>query len=71
MTKLTAKPSELLGYKVHAADCRDGCKFTLDDGWIMFRASGTEPIVRIYGEASTLDRIETVMKKAIEYAMNS
>jgi phosphomannomutase len=37
----------------------------------MFRASGTEPIVRIYGEASTLDRIETVMKKAIEYAKNS
>jgi phosphomannomutase len=71
MAKLTATPSELLGYRVHAADCRDGCKFTLDDGWIMFRASGTEPIVRIYGEASTLDRIETVMTKAIEYAKNS
>ena len=71
MAKLNAKPTELLGYKVNSANCSDGCKFFLDDGWIMFRASGTEPIVRIYGEASTLERIEKVMMKAIEYAKNA
>ncbi|MDU4961113.1 MAG: phosphoglucomutase/phosphomannomutase family protein [Sporomusaceae bacterium] len=71
MARLNAKPAELLGCTVHAADCSDGCKFTLDDGWIMFRASGTEPIVRIYGEASTPERIAAIMQKAIEYARNA
>lgn len=71
MAKLQEKPAELLGYKVLSADCTDGCKFGLENGWIMFRASGTEPIVRIYGEASTLEKIEIVMTKAIEYAKNA
>lgn len=70
MAKLHTQPDELFGYAVHAADCRDGCKFNLDDGWIMFRASGTEPIVRIYGEASTPEQIKAVMLKAINYAQS-
>lgn len=71
MDTLQAKPAELFGYTVRAADCRDGCKFSLDDGWIMFRASGTEPIVRIYGEAAMPERIQAIMRQAIHYAKNS
>ena len=31
----------------------DGVKFDLDEGWVHLRKSNTEPIIRIYAEAST------------------
>ena len=32
----------------------DGIKFVLEDGsWLLFRFSGTEPVLRIYAESST------------------
>ena len=31
----------------------DGVKFDLDEGWVHLRRSNTEPIIRIYAEAST------------------
>ncbi|MDP2906035.1 MAG: phosphoglucomutase/phosphomannomutase family protein [Candidatus Omnitrophota bacterium] len=47
-------PSELLGYKVVEVKDFDGLKLICDDqSWLMFRASGTEPIMRLYAEAKT------------------
>lgn len=40
------------GVTVHSVDARDGVKATLDGGWVLVRASGTEPIVRVYAEAA-------------------
>ena len=41
----------------------DGCKLVLpDDGWFLIRPSGTEPIVRCYGEAQSPKRLEAVMQ---------
>ena len=34
----------------------DGVKFTMDDGWVLVRPSGTEPKVRITAEAQTEER---------------
>ena len=52
-------PTELAGQPVmrtQALDTNDGFKFFLDDGsWLLVRASGTEPLVRVYTEASTPD----------------
>ncbi|MDD5044959.1 MAG: phosphoglucomutase/phosphomannomutase family protein [Candidatus Omnitrophica bacterium] len=42
---------EILGRKVVQIKDYDGIKFILDDeSWLMLRASGTEPLVRIYAE---------------------
>ena len=30
---------------------RDGLHLALEDGFLMLRASGTEPLIRVYGEA--------------------
>ncbi len=30
----------------------------------MIRASGTEPVLRVYAEAATADRVEEILKKA-------
>jgi phosphomannomutase len=46
-----ALPSQVDGARVLECDDRDGLHLTLDDGFLMFRASGTEPVVRIYAEA--------------------
>lgn len=47
----------VLGRKVVAIKAFDGHKFMCEDeSWILFRLSGTEPILRIYAEASTEER---------------
>jgi phosphomannomutase len=72
MTKLTQNPpTEFNGEKVIKTDVRDGCKLYLNDGWLIFRASGTEPIVRIYTEFPTVERMTEIMQKAITYAQNA
>lgn len=57
-------PGELLGRKVVEIKDYDGIKLVCEDeSWLMFRASGTEPIMRIYAEAKTLTRA----KRLLEY----
>lgn len=41
----------------------DGLHFLFEDeSWLLFRASGTEPLVRIYAEAPTTARVEEMLK---------
>jgi phosphomannomutase len=53
---VTAPPSVLGAYPVRPMplDTGDGVKFFLEDGsWLLIRFSGTEPLVRVYAEASS------------------
>ncbi len=44
-------PGRIAGVKVAKVNTRDGLKLTFpDDSWLLFRASGTEPLLRIYSE---------------------
>lgn len=47
-------------YSVKKTDTKDGVKLYLDDNssWILVRPSGTEPLLRIYFESSSLEKIE-------------
>jgi alpha-D-glucose phosphate-specific phosphoglucomutase len=46
-----ARPDTVAGIPVTAFDDTDGYRFTLSDrGWLLFRFSGTEPLLRIYTE---------------------
>lgn len=47
-------PKELLGKHVVEVKDYDGLKLICDGQWLMFRGSGTEPIMRIYAEAKSL-----------------
>jgi phosphomannomutase len=50
------------GKKVASVDTLDGLKLNFEDeGWILFRASGTEPLLRIYVEG----RKETDVKQIL------
>ncbi len=58
-------PSELAGEAVAqtvALDTGDGFKFFLADGsWLLIRTSGTEPLVRVYTEATSEDAREAML----------
>jgi phosphomannomutase len=55
-------PKELLGKKVVEVKDFDGVKLICEDeSWLMLRASGTEPMVRIYSEAKSLDRAKRLI----------
>jgi len=54
-------PAYLLGRKVERVNRLDGIKIITDSSWLMFRASGTEPIVRIYAEAKTKKEVERLI----------
>jgi len=52
--RMAALPSTLAGRKVHQVITLDGIKLLLEGGsWVLFRKSGTEPVVRVYAEASS------------------
>jgi phosphomannomutase len=58
-----AMPQELLGKKVVEIKDYDGIKVIAEDGsWLMFRASGTEPLMRLYAEAKSLSRANALLK---------
>lgn len=72
MTSLVPTPPGALGdLKPHGANCTDGCKLYVEGGWVMFRASGTEPIVRVYAEADSPARLHTILSEAVNYARNA
>lgn len=61
-SKINALPTEIAGAKVKEIIKIDGTKLLLDDGsWMLFRKSGTEPVVRLYGEAGNDARLAEVM----------
>ncbi|MFH1457926.1 MAG: phosphoglucomutase/phosphomannomutase family protein [Candidatus Omnitrophota bacterium] len=60
-------PRRLLGNKVVQVEDYDGVKLICgDESWLMLRASGTEPIVRIYAESKNLNQ----SKRLIELGKN-
>jgi phosphomannomutase/phosphoglucomutase len=51
-----------LGFKM---DTIDGVKIWYEDGWVLIRPSGTEPIFRVFAEAKTQDRAEELMQEGL------
>ena len=47
-------------------DTRDGVKVWYNDGWVLIRPSGTEPIIRIFAESKTKERADTLMNEGVE-----
>lgn len=58
-------PSAIAGHPVvrtDALDTNDGFKFWCDDGsWLLIRFSGTEPLVRVYAEATSADERDAML----------
>jgi phosphomannomutase len=60
-------PAKLLKSPVAEVKSYDGVKYVAADGsWLMLRGSGTEPILRIYAEASTEAGAARLLRKGVE-----
>lgn len=58
-------------YKVQSVGTIDGFKYFLDDErWVMIRPSGTEPVLRTYAEAPTLEEVRHILKVTEETICN-
>jgi alpha-D-glucose phosphate-specific phosphoglucomutase len=67
-SKLRAEPREFFGRKVAEVVRTDGLKLVLDDGsWVCYRLSGTEPVVRVYGEAPSVEGLNKLITAAEEW----
>jgi alpha-D-glucose phosphate-specific phosphoglucomutase len=68
-----AESTQKLGsYSVVKKENLDGIKFFLDaptngngaEAWVLFRASGTEPLLRVYAEAASPELVEEILSTA-------
>lgn len=57
------QPAKIAGLDVIKANLMDGFKFILSDGsWLLIRFSGTEPLIRVYSEAGSMDRVKAILR---------
>ena len=54
------------GAEVTATETLDGFKFRTADGWLMFRPSGTEPVLRVYSEASSEEAADALVQWGVD-----
>ncbi|MCP4165739.1 MAG: NTP transferase domain-containing protein [Chloroflexi bacterium] len=55
-------PTHLAGSKIERISAQDGTKFYLEnDNWLLLRFSGTEPLLRIFAEADTEQKVDEMI----------
>ena len=65
-------------YRILKKENLDGIKFFLDapikdrgaEAWILLRSSGTEPLMRIYAEASSPELVQEMLEEAVAFVDN-
>ena len=68
-TLVSEAPGKLAGVPVREINSMDGVKYILDDdSWLLIRPSGTEPVLRIYAEARTPDRVPVLLREGAKLA---
>jgi phosphomannomutase len=64
-----ADPDEIAGLKVEKIDRTEGFKYDLgEDGWLLIRFSGTEPLIRVYTETIHKDKVEDILQAGLDLA---
>ena len=82
IARARAGVKEFAGMPVLRVETLDGIKFYLDNPeakglpnaaktWLLLRASGTEPLLRIYSESTSKESVTRLLDTAREFAMSS
>lgn len=61
-------PDRFGGETVRSVEMLDGLKLRFENGWILFRASGTEPILRIYCEMEDEAAVRRMLDEGERFA---
>jgi phosphomannomutase len=81
ITRAKTGVTQFAGMNVLRAETLDGIKFFLDnpearsrtnaaETWLLLRASGTEPLLRLYCESCSKESVERVLKAAEQFVLN-
>ncbi len=81
IARAKAGVAAIAGMKVLRVETLDGIKFFLDnpdcagkknaaETWLLLRASGTEPLLRVYCESCSQESVERVLKAAQEFVLD-
>ncbi|HEV2885224.1 MAG TPA: hypothetical protein VGW36_10220, partial [Pyrinomonadaceae bacterium] len=58
----TTPPEQFAGFEVTGVETTDGTKLLFaDDSWLLFRQSGTEPVLRVYSEATSASKMNDLL----------
>jgi phosphomannomutase len=72
MLRASARPSKIGHFSVKRIEDLDGMKFFFEtpgngdgaEAWVLIRASGTEPLLRVYSEASSPELVKQILSEA-------
>jgi alpha-D-glucose phosphate-specific phosphoglucomutase len=79
IARAAANETKSLGrYKILRKENLDGIKFFLDapikdrgaEAWVLLRSSGTEPLMRIYAEASSPELVQEMLEESVAFVDN-
>ena len=79
MRRASAKPAKMGSFAVQKVETLDGVKFYLDapasgnraEAWVLVRASGTEPLLRIYAEAASPELVSQILSETEAFVKSS
>ena len=62
-------PSNIGDFEVTGVNTLDGAKVLFaDESWLLFRQSGTEPVLRIYSEATSFEKRDALLDAGVTMA---
>ena len=79
MRRANEKPGRMGSFNVLKVETLDGVKFFLDaptngngaEAWVLVRASGTEPLLRIYCEAASPELVSQILRETEAFVMGN
>jgi phosphomannomutase len=68
VARLSEKPPDsFASFHVTNVETMDGAKLIFEDeSWLLFRQSGTEPMLRIYSEATSVEKMEKLLAAGVK-----
>ncbi|WP_297556286.1 phosphoglucosamine mutase [Thermococcus sp.] len=63
---IVEKVAELARARGYTIDTTDGTKIIFPDGWVLVRASGTEPIIRVFSEAKSEEKAREYLELGLK-----
>jgi phosphomannomutase len=66
LTACRKRPKKLGSYDIIDINTKDGFKFFVEDGWLLIRPSGTEPLLRFYAEGKTIRMVNELLEEGMK-----